>query len=205
MPVLSNARHERFVQSVFQGKSVDESYREAGYKSHRQNAHRLITKDDIRARLTELQSIAAKASEVTVASVLAELEEARQKASSLDQLSATVRAIEGKARIAGLLTTKIEVTHNRDNWDTDTPLETIANDMLAGVGSPIEQFRPVDLKDREGLTALLDRVGREIYEYLASIKARPIVAERVDVNKLPADWRELELHAQPRLTNGQRR
>ena len=59
-----------------------------------------------------------------------------------------------------------------------------------------------------GLTALLDRLGREVFEYMQAIKARPIAAERVDLNKLPEDWRELERHSQvsqPRLTNGGQR
>jgi hypothetical protein len=54
---------------------------------------------------------------------------------------------------------------------------------------------------------MLERRGREIFEYIQAIKARPIVATPVDVT-IPADWRELELHAQaiqPRLTNGGQR
>ena len=42
MPPLGNPRHEKFVQGLFEGKSADEAYQLAGYKPHRQNAHRLI-------------------------------------------------------------------------------------------------------------------------------------------------------------------
>ena len=73
MPPLANPRHEAFARALFENKSADEAYALAGYKPHRQNAHRLITKDDIRTRLTELQVAAAKASKVTVESLLAEL------------------------------------------------------------------------------------------------------------------------------------
>jgi hypothetical protein len=45
---------------------------------------------------------------------LVELEDARQKASNLDQLSAAVRAIEAKAKISGLLTRRIEVTEGNE-------------------------------------------------------------------------------------------
>jgi phage terminase small subunit len=36
MPPLENSRHERFVQTLFEGKSADEAYALAGYKPHRQ-------------------------------------------------------------------------------------------------------------------------------------------------------------------------
>ena len=51
---------------------------------------------------------------VSIGSLLVELEDARQKASNLDQLSAAVRAIEAKAKISGLLTRRIEVTEGNE-------------------------------------------------------------------------------------------
>ncbi len=54
----------------------------------------------MKARLAELQEAVAKEHEVTVSSLLAELEAAREKASNLDQLSAAVRAIEAKAKVS---------------------------------------------------------------------------------------------------------
>ena len=110
MPALKNQRHEKFAVALFEGKSATEAYSAAGYKPCRQNAARLTTKDDIQARLAELQGAAAKKSEVSVASLLDELEAAREKASNLDQLSAAVRAIEAKAKVSGLLVKQIEVT-----------------------------------------------------------------------------------------------
>ena len=41
MPPLRNARHERFVQNLFEGKSANQAYIDAGYKECRQNAARL--------------------------------------------------------------------------------------------------------------------------------------------------------------------
>ncbi|MGA6937697.1 MAG: terminase small subunit [Pseudolabrys sp.] len=198
MGILTNPRHELFAQELAKGKSATEAYTLAGYKPCRQNAARLTTNDDIRARLAEIQAQAATKSEVTVQSLLDELEHARARADSLDQLGAAVKAISEKAKISGLLTTKIEITNNSG----DTPDDWV-NAMLSGPGSPIEQFRPVDERDRQGLKDLVERAACEIAEYLAALKARPVCAERVDPANLPSRWQDLRRYsAVPRrITN----
>lgn len=55
MPVLKNARHEKFAQALASGKTADASYKIAGYQPSRPNAARLITNENIRARVAELQ------------------------------------------------------------------------------------------------------------------------------------------------------
>ena len=74
-----------------------------------------------RLRHAELQAAGAAFAQVTIESLLAELEaarakatiseleEARAKATDLNQLSAAVRATAEKAKISGLLTQKFEV------------------------------------------------------------------------------------------------
>jgi phage terminase small subunit len=60
----------------------------AGYSENRGNASRLKANESIQTRLAELQAAAAKASEVTVQSLLTELETARERADSAEQFSA---------------------------------------------------------------------------------------------------------------------
>ncbi|MBX5238638.1 terminase small subunit [Rhizobium sp. NLR22b] len=102
MPVLKNARHETFAQSVAKGNSATEAYEAAGFKPHRQNAARLMTNDDVCARIKELQAKAVKKVEITVDSLAAELEEARAIAITEKQSSAAVSATMGKAKLFGL-------------------------------------------------------------------------------------------------------
>jgi phage terminase small subunit len=109
MPPLPNVRQERFVQHLFEGKSATESYALAGYKPSQPNSSRMTWNDMVQARLAELQSEAARNSEITVESLLSELETARVQASNLSQLSADVRAVEAKARISGLLVNRTEI------------------------------------------------------------------------------------------------
>lgn len=74
---LRNPRHEAFVQALLRGESQDAAYASAGYVPHRQNAGRMMTNDDIRARLTHLRakvsSMVAEKTGVTIADLVAEL------------------------------------------------------------------------------------------------------------------------------------
>ena len=60
MPVLKNARHEKFAQALAKGKTADEAYEAAGYSANRGNAIRLKANESIMKRVRE---IAARVSE----------------------------------------------------------------------------------------------------------------------------------------------
>jgi phage terminase small subunit len=128
MPVLPNQRHEKFAQDLAQGKTATEAYVLAGYRANRHNAARLKSIEHIGARVLEIQGVAARSAEISVASLLDELEHARQRADSLGQLSASVRAISEKARLAGLVVDRqqIEVTNVDPYADATDPQEVLA-------------------------------------------------------------------------------
>jgi phage terminase small subunit len=111
MPPLDNPRWERFAQQLVKGKSQTEAYRNAGYraKAATVNASQLLTKPKVAERLRELQEGAAARAEVTVASILNELEDARKLAAEINQPSAAVAATLGKAKVAGLIVERKEV------------------------------------------------------------------------------------------------
>lgn len=69
MPVLSNAKHERFAHGIAKGLSQTDAYTEAGYKGDRTAASRLSTNVNISKRVAELQGKAAVRTEITVASI----------------------------------------------------------------------------------------------------------------------------------------
>jgi phage terminase small subunit len=54
MPVMDNARQERFAQEVVGGKSVPDAYALAGYKEDRKNAAALRRRIPVSRRITEL-------------------------------------------------------------------------------------------------------------------------------------------------------
>ena len=79
MGPLGYPRHERFAQNLFEGMPASTAYQEAGYVPNDGNAIRLKGNERVQARLRELQEAVAKKTEVTVESLLAELEHARQR------------------------------------------------------------------------------------------------------------------------------
>lgn len=58
--ILKNPKHERFAQELAKGKTPEAAYKDAGFKPARQNAHRLMTKDDIQTRVQEIVSRATE-------------------------------------------------------------------------------------------------------------------------------------------------
>lgn len=108
MPILPNAKHEKFAQEVAKGKSATEAYVDAGYAPHRQAASRLLSNVDVQLRVSELQNRGAERAELTVEALLDELEEARTLAAELKQPAAMVAASMGKGKVAGLIIDKAE-------------------------------------------------------------------------------------------------
>lgn len=73
MPILKNARHERFAQALAQGKSAKQAYKAAGYKPDDGNAVRLTGNDKVKARVAELLGRGAEKVEITVEEIVREL------------------------------------------------------------------------------------------------------------------------------------
>ncbi len=70
MPVLDNARHERFAQELAKGASQAEAYLAAGYKGDKTAASRLSTNVNVQGRVAELKSAIAERVEIDQSYVL---------------------------------------------------------------------------------------------------------------------------------------
>lgn len=110
MAKLANHRHELFAQALAKGMNQTAAYEEAGYKRDETAASRLSRNVKVRERLTELQERGAVRAEITVADLVAELEEARRIALSAatPQSGAAVAASLGKGKLLGLIVEKSE-------------------------------------------------------------------------------------------------
>lgn len=143
MPVLKNARHERFAQELAKGKPASTAYAVAGYKPDRSAAARLSAKIHISSRVAELQERFARKAEVTTESLTRELEEARALALAESQASAAVAATMGKAKLHGKIVDRKHVTGTIGTYDltqaTDEQLdqlEAILGPLAEPSGNP---------------------------------------------------------------------
>ena len=73
MPILKNARREKFAQCVVKGMTQDAAFVKAGYKPSRTHASKLRYKADVAARIDELKEAAAERALVSVDDVVKEL------------------------------------------------------------------------------------------------------------------------------------
>lgn len=110
MAALKNRRHELFAQGLAKGETQERAYELAGYRAgahSRKAAARLATNVDVQHRAATLQDRVAVKTETTVATLVAELEQARKLAMETGQSGAMVAASMGKGKLLGLITDKV--------------------------------------------------------------------------------------------------
>ena len=112
MPVLPNAKHERFSQELAKGKSQSEAYETAGYKPDSGAASRLSGNVSIQERVAEIMERGAIRAELSVASVTESLLRIAEKAEKLGEASGynvAKAAWMDAAKLHGLIVDKKEV------------------------------------------------------------------------------------------------
>lgn len=100
-------KQEAFCQRYIETSNASEAYRQAYNAKGKpetiaRSAHELFGNPKVTARLDELRAKLQSAHNVTVASLIAELEEARSVARIAGTASSMVAATMGKAKLAGL-------------------------------------------------------------------------------------------------------
>jgi len=115
MPVLANARYERFAQGVAKGLSQHEAYKKAGYspdrppKAMRSEASKLARRPQIAARIAELQEKHAAKLGITVDHLIRELNDMLMLAKRVKHPAAGVGAILAKGKLLGLIVDRAEI------------------------------------------------------------------------------------------------
>lgn len=138
-------KQQRFVQEYLQDHNGTQAAIRAGYSEStaRQQGSRLLTDPRVLAAVRAGQKKVAKKAEVTVDSLMAELEQARKLALKEKQASAAVTATMGKGKLAGLLVEKhkhsgaIGTYNLKDLSDDDLDrLEQILGPLADAGGDP---------------------------------------------------------------------
>ncbi len=107
-------KQEGFACSVAEGNSLAQSYRDNYNAENMTNeviwvkASELMSNGKVLVRVAELQEAAQERTLVTMASITAELEEARALAQKTAQTASMVSATMGKAKVNGLLVDQID-------------------------------------------------------------------------------------------------
>jgi len=126
MPILANARHERFAQELAKGKSQAEAYEAAGYSPSEPNASRMTRNDKVQARVAELQTKGAERTALTIETVTNRLLLIADKAEALSEASglAVARAaMMDAAKINGLIVERSENVNINHAISGDLPTE----------------------------------------------------------------------------------
>ena len=112
MPVLSNARHERFAVEIAKGKSADEAYEGAGFSANRGNASRLKANESVMKRVEEIQGRAADRAEISVQRITEDLLRLARKGEELGDaagIQAARASFMDAAKLNGLVIDKAEI------------------------------------------------------------------------------------------------
>lgn len=130
-------KQEAFCRAYMETGNASEAYR-ASYKAEKMKpesvsrmAFDVLQNLKVTSRLAELREIAAKRHEVTVDSLLAELDEARELARELAKPEAMVSATMGKAKICGH--DKKILQHQNPDGTPVVPVTRV--EIVAGVNS----------------------------------------------------------------------
>ena len=112
-----SAKQEAFCLAYIETGNASEAYRRSYNVSPKtktstvnRKAHDVLSNGNVAARIEATRAKAAKRNEVTVDSLVAELEQARSLALQEKQSSAAVSATMGKAKLLGFLIDKSEVS-----------------------------------------------------------------------------------------------
>jgi phage terminase small subunit len=121
-------RQKSFARLVHEQVPPHRAYALAGYRRHHSNAYRLRENEGVKQYLSELEAQTMKRHEVTVDSLLTELEEARLNAKTTRQPAAEISAVMGKAKVSGLLVDRQEVKQIAD-MDMDELVQAVRDNM----------------------------------------------------------------------------
>ena len=105
MPILKNARHERFAELLASGRSATDAYEHAGYKRSHSNGPALAKTEEIRARVAQISAASLERERATAAAAAERAVITRQRLIEM-ALEARKGALEAKQYSAAVAATK---------------------------------------------------------------------------------------------------
>ena len=143
MPILSNARRERFAQEIAKGKTITEAYVVAGYRDNDGNASKMANHPEIIDRVKEIIGKAAIRAEISVARFTEDLLRYASKAEKManDQdiptgLAVARACVMDAAKLNGLVIDRKELGAPGEFADIDKMTTEELRAYLASQASP---------------------------------------------------------------------
>jgi hypothetical protein len=122
-------RQKAFARLVHEQVPPYRAYPLAGYRPHESNPYRLLSENErVKRYMSELEAQTMERHEVTVDSLLTELEEARLNAKAAKQPSSEVTAVMGKAKLTGLLVDRQEIK-DVSNMNMEELVQAVRDNM----------------------------------------------------------------------------
>ena len=155
MPKLKDG-HERFAQEYLKDLNQTAAARRAGYKHPGVKGAQLYAREDVQARIKELQAEIAKRNDIDVDTILDNLMEDRKLANEAKQHSAAVSADIAIAKVTGNWVDRIQ----HEDGKSDAQLAEALGELLA----PMLGKQPAEIEANimtllKGETTSLDILG----------------------------------------------
>ena len=119
---LRKPREERYCQLISKNVSPTEAYKQAGYAPRNTHAYRLNGRPHIKDRIAELRGHTAAVTNTSRESLMLDTIKAQAKAENEGHLVAWIRAIELRAKLAGLLVDRVAIDSRVHYAISDQPM-----------------------------------------------------------------------------------
>lgn len=167
MPRQLSQKQRLFIAELQKGANGADAAKAAGYSPHaaKFQAYRLLQNELVRAELDKVRQNLAAATEYNGERCMAELDSAIAFAKEHKQANAVVKAVELRARLAGLLREKVDVTVERiDIGDALSAAKARAlrlrcdpAHVIEGEFEPLADLAPRRASDYESAAPLIGR------------------------------------------------
>ncbi len=109
MPELKNAKRERFCREFITDQSLKHAAERSGYKQPHVRGAQLMAVPEVKARVAELQAGVAKRKDITLDTMIDQIDDDRTFAREHNNPSAAVQASIAKAKISGNWTDHVQI------------------------------------------------------------------------------------------------
>ncbi len=155
MPKLKDG-HERFAQEYLKDLNQTAAARRAGYKHPGVKGAQLYAREDVQARIKELQAEVAKRNDIDVDTIIDNLMEDRKLANEAKQHSAAVSADIAIAKVTGNWIDRIQ---HEDGKNDARLAESLAKLLAPVLGNEPAEVEATVLALLKGETPALDIFG----------------------------------------------